>query len=199
LLVFNALDAFCISSLGDATDHRDVDADLALALSMETARGTLTGCTGDRFGVTGRGELAGCCAGVLFGVIERVARPAAGDCGGIGDPLEEDGLEMGDGEVLRRDELTVGRRKDGTGLSDDAGNGAGLSEARAGRRDVASELDGRALDDVGLPPLVLTGRVLLLPSRDPGVDRVAMGCFCCQTNPKILSNDYHHDHLAYKN
>jgi hypothetical protein len=157
---------------------------------MATARGAFTGCTGDRFGVIGRGELAGCCAGDLFGVIGREPRPAAGDCAcaGEGGPLEEDGLEMGDGEVLRRVELTVGRRKDGTGLSDDAGEG--LREARAGRRDAASELDGRGFETVGLPPLVLRGRVLLLlPSRDPGVGRVAMGCFCCQTNPQILSND----------
>ena len=190
------MDAFCISSLGDATDHRDVDADLALPLSMPGAigRGALTGCTGDRFGVTSRGELAGCCAGDLFGVIGRVARPAAGDGAGHGDPLEEDGLEVGDGEVPRRDELTVGRRKDGTGLSDD---GEGLREARAGRREAASEVAGRGFDGVGLPPLVLLRCVLLLPSRDPGIGRVAMGCLCCQTEPKILSNHYHI--LACKN
>jgi hypothetical protein len=105
--------------------------------------------------------------------------------------LEEDGLEMGDGEVLRRVELTVGRRKDGTGLSDGAGEG--LREARAGRREAASELDGRGFETVGLPPFVLRGRVLLLlPSRDPGVGRVAMGCFCCQKNPEILSSDLSH-------
>lgn len=171
---------------------------LAFALSMAgvIGRGALTGCAGDRFGVIGRGELAGCCAGNRFGVIGLGPRAAgcAGDSplGVVARPVEEGGLEVEDeGEELRRVELTVGRRKDGTGLSD-ADAGEGLREARDRRQEAGSELAGRALDDVGLP-LVLRGRALL-PSREPGVGRVAMGCSCWPRKTEISSN-----HFACKN
>jgi len=75
-------------------------------------------------------------------------------------------------EELCSDELTVGRRNDGTGLSDAAA--ASADERPVDARD-GSELRGL---DGGLPvPLLLLGRV---PSLDRSDGRVAMGaCFLC--------------------
>jgi hypothetical protein len=91
-------------------------------------------------------------------------------------PLELEGEEEGDtkeedDEELCSDELTVGRRNDGNGLSD-----AGADERPVDGRD-GSELRGL---DGGLPaPILLLGRV---PSLDRGDGRVAMGgCFRCIT------------------
>jgi len=85
---------------------------------------------------------------------------------GEGDANEEEE------EELCSDELTVGRRNDGTGLSDAAA--AAADERPVDARD-GSELRGL---DGGLPvPLLLLGRV---PSLDRSDGRVAMGaCFLC--------------------
>lgn len=161
-----------------------------------TGRGAL--CAGVRFGVTGRwGAL---CAGVRFGVTDRggagesfgvVGRGRAGALSAVDGRLgvtaraleEEDGV--GVEELSRKEELTVGRRKDGTGLSDAGGEGE-AARAPAREEEEASELQGRGLD-VGLVTLALRG---LVPSRDRGVGRVAMGRFCCETKPKISSNHF---------
>lgn len=115
-------------------------------------------------GVIGRSAPSGC-AGALSA--DRLAVAAA--------PLELEEEEEGDtkeeeDEELCSDELTVGRRNDGNGLSEAA------AERPVDGRD-GSELRGL---DGGLPaPLLLLGRV---PSLDRGDGRVAMGgCFRCIT------------------
>jgi hypothetical protein len=143
------LDAFCISCLGDTADHRvveDAAAAGALALSL---------------GVIGRSPLSAC-AGALSA--DRLAVAAVAlvleEQEGEGDANEDEE------EELCSDELTVGRRNDGTGLSD---GGAAAADARDGS-------EPRGLDG-GLPvPLLLLGRV---PSLDRSDGRVAMGVFRC--------------------
>jgi hypothetical protein len=114
------------------------------------------------FGVIGRGT-AGALSADRFAAAPR--------------PLEEeDGVKEDDEVELCRDELTVGRRKDGIGLSDDA-------EDRPVDCRGASEVRGL---DGGLPapapaPLLLLGR---RPSLDRDDGRVAMGCFCCRTEQR---------------
>jgi hypothetical protein len=178
LLALNALDALCISCLGDTAAHRDVEVDagagaLALALSLGViGRVAPTGCAGalSFLGVIGRGAPTGCTRALSLGVIGRLAvaavplepPPAAEVEEGEGDASEEDDKE------LCIDELTVGRRKDGIGLSDAA---AAAEDGRDG-----SELRGL---DGGLPvpvPLLLLGRA---PSLDRSDGRVAMGGFRC--------------------
>jgi len=158
-------------------------------------RGALTGCTGalSFLGVIGRGPPTGCAGALSLGVIGRDAptgcagalsadrfavaavpleppAPAAvaeDDEEGEGDASEEDD------EELCIDELTVGRRKDGIGLSD-AAAAAAVAAAADGRD--GSELRGL---DGGLPvpvPLLLLGRA---PSLDRSDGRVAMGGFRC--------------------
>jgi hypothetical protein len=130
--------------INDAADHRDEVAGAALAFS---------------FGVIGRGT-AGALSADCFAAAPR--------------PLEEeDGVKEDDEVELCRDELTVGRRKDGIGLSDDAEDRPmdcrGASEVRG--------LDG-GLPAPALAPLLLLGR---RPSLDRGDGRAGMGCFCCMT------------------
>jgi hypothetical protein len=159
LVALRALDAFCISCLGDTADHRvveDAAAAGALALSL---------------GVMGRSPPSACAAGAL-----------SADCLAVAAVplvlLEEEEEGEGDAnededEELCSDELTVGRRNDGTGLSDAAA--AAADERPVDARD-GSELRGL---DGGLPvpvPLLLLGRV---PSLDRSDGRVAMGACLC--------------------
>jgi len=156
------LDAFCISCLGDTADHRVVedaaDADAAAAGALALS-----------LGVMGRSPPSACAAGALSA--DRLAAAAV--------PLvlleEEEGEgDANEDEELCSDELTVGRRNDGTGLSD-AGAAAAADERPVDARD-GSELRGL---DGGLPvpvPLLLLGRV---PSLDRSDGRVAMGACLC--------------------
>ena len=160
LVALRALDAFCISCLGDTADHRVVeDADAAAAGALALS-----------LGVMGRSPPSACAAGALSA--DRLAVAAVPlvlleeEDEGEGDANEEEE------EELCSDELTVGRRNDGTGLSD-AGAAAASDERPVDARD-GSELRGL---DGGLPvPLLLLGRV---PSLDRSDGRVAMGACLC--------------------
>jgi hypothetical protein len=171
LPLVKALDAFCISCLGDTADHRDVDAAAALALSLGVIGRDVATAGALSLGVIGRDEAAdadGALSADLLGVVPVPLEE--------GDDDNNDDDDGDDEDELCRDELTVGRRKDGTGLSDDE---AAVKEERR----VVSELRGL---DGGLP-LVLFGRAL---SRDRGDGRVAMGgclSFCCETQQGDLS------------
>lgn len=178
LLALNALDALCINCLGDTAPHSDAEAGTgAFALA---GRGTPTGCAGAlSLGVIGRGAPTGLAEGLSLGVIGRAGAlsadrltvaAAAPPLEPAADEEEAQGNAREDDEELCIDELTVGRRKDGTGLSDaaaeDGRDGPGLRE-----------LDG------GLPaPLLLLGRA---PSLDRSDGRVAMGGFRCIRDREI--------------
>lgn len=199
LLALNALDALCINCLGDTAPHSDAEAGaLALAgrgtptgcagaLSLSViGRGAPTGCAEAlSLGVIGRGAPTGCAEALSLGVIgrgaptgragalsaDRLAVAAAAPLEPAADEEEAQGNgREEDDEELCMDELTVGRRKDGTGLSaaaaEDGRDGPGLRE-----------LDG------GLPaPLLLLGRA---PSLDRSDGRVAMGGFRCIRDREI--------------